>query len=100
MRAALALGLGVSLLGCLAAFGPDLRPRGPHAAVGRSSESQICMDCHESEADALARMKAHPPAAEPHAELVPAGAPIVPDWMVADARPCVSCHVVRGPDAR
>lgn len=100
MRAKLALGLGVSLLGCLAAFGPDLRSKGPHAAVRPSSESQICMGCHESEADALARMKTHPQASEPHAELAPADAPIVPDWMVADARPCVSCHVVRGFDAR
>jgi hypothetical protein len=53
------------------------------------------MGCHESEADALARMKT-----EPRVERMPDGAPLVPDWMVTDKHPCVTCHVVRGADAR
>lgn len=95
MRAAIALGLGVSLFGCLRAFGPDLLAKGPHAVVRPSSDPETCMGCHESEADAIARMRAHP-----DSEPMSAGAPLVADWMVTEARTCVTCHVVRGIDAR
>ena len=84
----------VALLGCLRAFGPDLRPTGSHAAMGSTSDSDACMSCHESEAEALARIQAHG-----HAHGM-SEVPLVPDWMVTDERSCVACHVVRGADAR
>ncbi|WP_146155778.1 hypothetical protein [Enhygromyxa salina] len=84
--------LAAGLLGCLRAFGPDLHTRGIHAGVTPADTRDTCMTCHESETDALARMKG------PKAG--PADAPIVGDWMMAEARECTVCHVVRGDHAR
>lgn len=95
MRAALAIGLGICMFGCLRAFGPDLRRKGPHASVRSTSDAAVCMSCHESEADALARMRT-----QPKAEPMSAGPPLVADWMITEERTCVTCHVVRGVDAR
>lgn len=82
--------LVIGLLGCLRSFGPDLRPRGTHAELPAASPNATCMNCHESEADALARMqtKAH------HAS-VSEPAPLVADWMIAAPQPCTHCHRIR-----
>jgi hypothetical protein len=45
------------------------------------------MDCHESEAEALARMRAGDVAESP--------APLVADWMISDPQPCTHCHRIR-----
>jgi hypothetical protein len=96
-RSIAAVLLAVGLLGCLRVFGPDLRPVGPHVGL---SGAGSCMDCHESEADAIvriaqetAKLSAAPPShTPPKTEL---GPPLVADWMVAEARPCTDCHRVR-----
>ena len=80
--------LVVGLLGCLRSFAPDLRPRGTHAGVPPSSPNATCMNCHESEADALARMHAKAPTGS--------AAPLVADWMITTPQPCTHCHRIRG----
>lgn len=82
----------LGLLGCLRSFGPDLRARGTHAGLPANSPNEtcpndICMGCHESEADALARMRAGDVAESP--------APLVADWMLTAPQPCAHCHRIR-----
>ena len=74
-----------STLGCLQAFGPDLRARDQHAALAARSSRDECMSCHVSEREAIAMGvdEAHP-----------APAPIVADWMIGERRECVVCHHV------
>ena len=114
--ATLALAAAVGgVLGCLQVFGPDLRARGAHGGVPEAAPADACMGCHESEADALARLAAAKAAelaahdsahvtASPHDHSTPtsspassmaAGPPLVADWMVADERACTACHRVR-----
>ena len=81
------------LLGCLSSFGPDLRPRGVHTELPAQSPNATCMGCHESEADALARM--HAEGSSP-ASMSESGPPLVADWMVEESRACVHCHRIRG----
>jgi hypothetical protein len=77
----------LGLLGCLRSFGPNLRARGTHASLPASNPNETCMDCHESEADALARMRAGDVAESP--------APLVADWMLTAPQPCAHCHRIR-----
>ncbi len=86
--------LTLGLLGCLATFGPDLRARGVHGGLVSDAPNDTCMSCHESEADALARMNAAKAAGTPM-KMSESGSPLVADWMVADERPCATCHRVR-----
>jgi hypothetical protein len=105
--------LVIGLLGCLRTFAPDLRPRGVHAGVSASSPSASCMSCHESEADALARMAepqvdahahdhdhaADEPAHDHAASTAMQGherPPLVADWMITEPRSCTDCHRVHG----
>lgn len=81
--------VGAALLGCLRVFGPDLRTVGVHAGVRPGEPRETCMGCHESEADAIVRMREHGPRAEP------AHAPLVADWMITESRECSVCHVIR-----
>lgn len=78
----------IGLLGCLRSFGPNLRPRGTHAGLPAASQNQTCMGCHESEADALARMNATK-------DMSASPAPLVADWMITEAQPCTHCHRIR-----
>lgn len=82
------------LLGCLRAFGPDLRPRGAHAGLPVNSPNDTCMSCHESEADALARMRGQGREQAPwSAPMMDAsGPPLVADWMIEAPQPCTHCH--------
>lgn len=55
------------------------------------------MGCHESEADALARMHGAASATIETRSETRSGpgagpAPLVADWMVADLRACTDCH--------
>jgi hypothetical protein len=83
--------LGLGVLGCLRAFGPDLRRAGVHAGLPAATAQESCMDCHESEADALARMQA----ADSRSAASESGPPLVADWMITDLRPCTDCHRIR-----
>ncbi|MCA9682363.1 MAG: hypothetical protein KC457_09225 [Myxococcales bacterium] len=79
--------VGFAAPGCLQVFGPDLRARGPHEGLdttGAADAADRCMDCHLSEAEALAQKLEGP-----------TEAPLVADWMVEEPRSCVTCHVVR-----
>ncbi|MFO7564646.1 MAG: hypothetical protein R6X02_18530 [Enhygromyxa sp.] len=94
--------LVVGAIGCLRSFGPNLRPRGVHGELPVASPNETCMGCHESEADALARMRAagrHPalaPAPAPAPASMPElGPPLVADWMVEEPRACIDCHRIR-----
>lgn len=82
----------LGLLGCLRSFGPNLRARGTHASLPASSPNSTCMGCHESEADALARMNA---AHGSHTPVV-SESPLVADWMITAPQPCTYCHRIRG----
>lgn len=92
-RLVAAVFLVIGSLGCLRTFGPDLRPRGVHADLPAASPNETCMSCHESEAEALARM--HATGSSPAHESQP-GPPLVGDWMVEDSRSCTYCHRIRG----
>lgn len=72
-------------LGCLRAFGPDLRARDHHAGLAQAAAVGSCMDCHVSEPEAIAM------GVDEHH---PAPAPIVAPWMIEDERECVVCHRV------
>lgn len=78
--------VGFATPGCLRVFGPDLRARGPHQGLDTADR---CMDCHISEAEALAQKLEGP-----------TEAPLVADWMVEEPRSCVDCHLVRPPAVR
>lgn len=93
-------GLGVlALVGCLSAFAPAVRVRGPHAGVRETDAPADCLACHELESEALARMTAangaQAEAAHSAAHEV-ASAPLVADWMVEEAPRCTDCHTLRG----
>ncbi|MFV8751828.1 hypothetical protein ACNOYE_14885 [Nannocystaceae bacterium ST9] len=79
-----------SQLGCLRAFGPDLRTREQHAGLESVATRDECMACHVSEPEAIALGvdEAHP-----------APAPIVAGWMIDERRECVVCHHVHVPRA-
>lgn len=81
--------LATLTLGCLPAFAPNLRIRGPHAGLHAASPNEQCMGCHVSEREAL---QLGPD--------TPMAAPIVADWMLEDARTCGHCHRVHEPSAR
>lgn len=83
------------VLGCLRSFGPDLRPRGAHTDLPPASPNATCMSCHESEADALARMQANASSPKP-ASMSEHGPPLVADWMLREPEPCTHCHRIRG----
>ncbi len=85
--AVIVLAIGASL-GCLQAFGPNLRARGPHVALAPASSNDECLGCHPSEQQAITQG-----VDEDH----PATAPIVADWMIVDERACVTCHRVATP---
>ncbi len=94
MRLALYFAL-CGLAGCLSAFAPGLRARGPHTGIDLpSATSDDCMGCHESEGEALARIESANADAGP--TLNPDGPPLVADWMVDDTHSCVECHRPRG----
>lgn len=94
-RACLAGFVLLGLLGCLRSFGPNLRPRGPHAGLPADSANALCMSCHESEADALARMQAH--ASQGHRYASASPTPLVADWMIKAPQSCTHCHRVSEP---
>jgi hypothetical protein len=77
--------LAVGLFACLRTFGPNLRSRGVHE-LPATSPNAVCMGCHESEAEALARL---------HAGGQVEPTPLVADWMVDDPQPCTYCHRIR-----
>jgi predicted lysophospholipase L1 biosynthesis ABC-type transport system permease subunit len=88
----IALGLlAVGLLACLRTFGPDLRPRGAHD-LPVASPNAVCMGCHESEAEALARLHAGARVEPMQGSDAP---PLVAEWMVDDPHPCTHCHRIR-----
>ncbi len=76
------------LAGCLASFGPDLRPRGEHASVRVEDQADDCLTCHALESDAAHALE--------HGHPMPgAGAPLVADWMNEEADTCLTCHRLR-----
>jgi hypothetical protein len=79
--------LAVGVLACLRTFGPNLRSRGVHE-LPATSPNAVCMGCHVSEAEALARLHAGEP-------MPTHGPPLVADWMVEDPQPCTYCHGIR-----
>ncbi|HVH97327.1 MAG TPA: hypothetical protein VM869_01390 [Enhygromyxa sp.] len=86
----------LGLLGCLRSFGPDLRSRGTHAELPADSPNSMCMSCHESESDALARMQAHTDhGSHAHSHASGSPTPLVADWMIEAPQPCTHCHRIR-----
>jgi hypothetical protein len=82
--------LALGLLACLRTFGPNLPSRGVHE-LPATSPNAVRMGCHESEAEALARLHAGAPV-EPMPKRGEERPPLVADWMVDDPQPCTYCH--------
>jgi hypothetical protein len=96
-----ALGLGVLAVStaCLATFGPDIRSAAHHASVTAQTDDAVCLGCHEPEQRArtrLASMTRPQRERAMHRMMHGGGAPLVAQWMIDDARTCVTCHAVRG----
>ncbi len=86
----------VGLAGCLSAFAPAVRVKGPHAGARADDLPADCLACHELESEALARMQTDPAAyhaASHNGESVP----LVADWMVTEELRCTDCHTLREP---
>lgn len=93
-----------ALGGCLSAFAPAVKVRGPHAQVQARDTQADCLSCHELESQAMARLQARAngdPSVASNTDLHGAAhraspAPLVADWMVDEAPSCLDCHALRG----
>ncbi len=88
-----------AIAGCVSAFAPPIRAKGPHVAMHARSTNADCLACHPA-ATAGARPK-HPRTREPAVVAETSHAPsTVPAWMVDDVRGCMGCHSMAGRQAR
>lgn len=67
---------------CLPAFAPAIRAQRHHASLSPAAADTTCLTCHRVAGEVVFEH---------------GGTPVVPRWMVTDARGCVGCHDVKDP---